>query len=105
MACNVCRATLGVALQMTLEELKYKKSSKTLVKVIEMELKKQNEEAELISTEEKNKKEVNNLCTILKREFKDGMDKINEKHDFIARLKVRIINVTFLLQPKLFRCT
>jgi hypothetical protein len=67
------------------------------VEISKFEGKKQSEEAELISTEEKNVKKLNNLCNILKTEFKEGMDKINEKHDTVVWLKVRIVCVTFLL--------
>lgn len=91
-----CRATLEAILQKTLEELKLKKSFKTLVKVSELEVQQQNEEAELISAEERNVKEINILHNILEGDFKKGMDKINNKSDTIAWLKVRIINVMFL---------
>lgn len=90
------RATLEAILQKTLEELKLKKSFKTLVKISELEVQQQNEEAELISAEERNVKEINKLHNILEGDLKKGMDKMNKKSDTIAWLKVRIINVMFL---------
>lgn len=91
-----CRATLEAVLQKTLEELKLKKSFKTLVKVSELEVQQRNEEAELISAEERNVKEINKLHNILEGDLKKGMAKMNKKCDTIAWLKVRIINVMFL---------
>jgi hypothetical protein len=82
---------------MALDELIFKKSFRTLMEISELEEQKQNEEAELISTEEKNVKQMNNLCSTLKTEFEEGMDKINKEHDAIAWLKVRIICITFPL--------
>jgi hypothetical protein len=68
-----------------------------MVEITKFEGQKETEEAELISTEEKNVKKMNNLHNTLKTEFKEGVDKINEKHDTVARLEVRIVCVTFLL--------
>ncbi|PNF40858.1 hypothetical protein B7P43_G15934 [Cryptotermes secundus] len=91
-----CRATLEAILQKTLEELKLKKSFKTLVKVSELEVQQQNEEAELISAEERNVKETNKLHNILEGDLKKGMDKMNKKSDTIAWLKDEIHDTLFM---------
>jgi hypothetical protein len=93
------RATLKAVLQKIVEELKLEKSFKTLVKVSELEIQKQNEEAALISMEEGNVKEINKLHNILEGDLKQGMDKLNKQRDTIAWLKVRIINAVFLQLP------
>jgi hypothetical protein len=76
---------------MILDELRYKNSFKMLVEMLEVEAQKQNEETHLISMVKRNMKEINRLHHLLKKELKEGMDKINDKHDIIASLDVRII--------------
>jgi hypothetical protein len=99
-----CRENLEVILQTILDELRFKNSFKTLVEIFELEAQKQNEETELISMVERNMKEINRLHRLLKKGFKEGMDKINDKHDIIASLKVRIIIVVSGIHSKLLRC-
>jgi len=74
-----------------------------VVEILQLEAQKQNEEAELISMVERNMKEINRLHHQSKKEFKEGMDKINDKHDIIASLKVRIITVVSVIHSKFLR--
>lgn len=98
-----CRENLEAILQIILDELRFKNSFKTLVEILQLEAQKQNEEAELFSMFERNMKEINRLHHLLKKEFKEGMDKINDKHDKIASLKVRIITVVSVIHSKFLR--
>jgi hypothetical protein len=90
------RETLEAILQKIVEELKLEKSFKTLVKVSELAIQQQNEEAALISMEEGNVKEINKLHNILEGDLKKGMDTVNKKRDTIAWLKVRNNNSVFI---------
>jgi hypothetical protein len=99
-----CRENPEVILQKILDEFRFKNSFKSLVEILELEAQKQNEEVQLISMVERNVKEVNRLQQLLKKEFKDGMDKINDKIDIIASLKVRIIIIASGTLSKLLRC-
>lgn len=84
-----------------MDELTFQNSFKTLVEISKFEEQKQSEEAELRSIEKKNVKKINNLHMMLKTEFKKGMDELNERHDTVARLKVWIVCVTFLVHLRL----
>jgi len=99
-----CRENLEEILQTILDELRFKNSFKTLVEILQLEAQKQNEEAEILSTVERNMKEINRLHHLSKKEFKEGMDKINDKRDIIASLKVRIITVVSVIHSKFLRC-
>jgi len=99
-----CRENLEEILQTILDELRFKNSFKTLVEILQLEAQKQNEEAELVSMVERNVKEINRFHHQSKKEFKEGMDKINDKHDIIASLKVRIITVVSVIYSKFLRC-
>lgn len=99
-----CRGNLEEILQTILDELRFKNSFKTLVEILQLEAQKQNEEAQLLSMVERNVKEIKRLHLLSKKEFKEGMDKINDKHDIIASLKVRIITVVSVIHSKFLRC-
>jgi len=99
-----CRGKLEEILQTILDELRFKNSYKTLVEILQLEAHKQIEEAELLSMVERNVKEINRLHHLSKKEFKEGMDKINDKHDITASLKVRIITVVSVTYSKFLRC-
>jgi hypothetical protein len=89
---------------MILDELRFKNSFTMLLEILQLEAQKQNEEAELLSMVERNVKEINRLHHLSKKEFKEGMDNINDKHDIIASLKVRIITVVSVIHSKFLRC-
>jgi len=99
-----CRENLEEILQTILDELRFKNSFKTLVEILQFEAQKQNEEAETLSLVERNVKEINRLHHLSKKEFKEGMDKINDKHNIIASLKVRIMTVESAIHSKFLRC-
>jgi hypothetical protein len=98
-----CREKLEEILQTILDELRFKNSFKTLVEILQLEAQKENEEAELLSMVERNMKEINRLHHLSKKEFKEGMDKINDKRGIIASLKVRIIIVVSVIHSKFLR--
>jgi two-component sensor histidine kinase len=100
----LCRENLAAILQAVLDELRFKNSFKTLVEILQLEAQKQNEVAELMSMVERNVKEINRLHHLLKKEFKEGMDKINYKRNIIAKLKVRIITIVSVINSKFLRC-
>jgi two-component sensor histidine kinase len=100
----LCRENLAAILQAVLEELRFKNSFKTLVEILQLEVQKQNEAAEMMSMVERNVKEINRLHHLLKKDFKKGMNKVNDKRNIIAKLKVRIITIVSVMNSKFLRC-
>ncbi|PSN47746.1 hypothetical protein C0J52_04617 [Blattella germanica] len=102
----ISRAVLEMILQDTLDDLKSNESFKSLAEVMELENKKNNEEATLIREGKINKDEVARLRRALNEGIKESIAKINAKQEVIARLKVRntliwIINDMFTLQDQI----
>ncbi|XP_069686141.1 dynein regulatory complex protein 9-like [Periplaneta americana] len=89
------RATLELVLRLTLDELKMNNSFTSLIQVNKAERKKRDDEADLIREQQQNLQEMNRLRNSLKKELKEGNEKLNTKHEVIAQLKDEIQDTLF----------